>query len=126
MKRKSAIITVSALAVLAIIIAILATEDKGFALMVLLYVLPYFALSFGVYGILFGLSKNHIWLQKKRTKILNKGKGSKMVVNVIPTFAAIYGAMAISNMSDIQCVMTGLIIGTVCGVTSFFTTEKMI
>ena len=43
-----------------------------------------------------------------------------MVVNVLPTFAAIYGAMTISNMSDVQCVMTGLIIGAAWGVAAFF------
>lgn len=120
MKRKSTVITVSALAILAIMVALLVIEDKGFGLRVLLYVIPYFTLSFGTYGILLGLSKNHIWLQEKRVKMLNKGKGLKMVVNVLPTFAAIYGAMTISNMSDVQCVMTGLIIGAAWGVAAFF------
>lgn len=126
MKRKSTVITVSALAILAIMVALLAIEDKGFALRVLLYVIPYFALSFGVYGIFLGLSKKYVWLQEKRTQMLNKSRGMKMVVNVLPTFAAIYGAMTISNMSDVQCVTIGIIIGAVCGITSFFTTEKMI
>lgn len=126
MKRKSAIITVSALAVLAIIIAILATEDKGFALRILLYVISFFASSFGFYGILLGWSKKHIWLQEKRVKTLNKGKGLKMVVNALPTFAAMYVAVTISNISDAQCAIMGLVLGAVCGVTSFFTTEKKI
>ena len=126
MKRKSVVITVSALAVLAIIIAILATEDKGFASKILLYVISFFASSFGFYGILLGWSKKHIWLQEKRAKMLNKGKGLKMVVNVLPSFAAMYVAVTISNISDVQCAITGLVLGAVCGVASFFTTEKII
>mgnify|MGYP003295914901 CR=1 FL=1 len=126
MKRKSTVITVSALAILAIMVALLVIEDKGFGLRVLLYVIPYFTLSFGTYGILLGLSKNHIWLQEKRVKMLNKGKGLKMVVNVLPTFSAIYAATQAPNLTDVQCTIVGLVLGAVCGFASYFTTEKML
>ncbi len=126
MKRKLTVITISALTLLAIMVALLAIEDKGFALKVLCYVIPYFALSFGIYGILLGLSKKHIWLQEKREKMLHKSKGHKMVLNLLPTFSAIYAATQAPNLTDVQCTIVGLVLGAVCGFASFFTTEKMI
>ena len=63
MKRKSTIITVSALTILALMITVLVIKDgdSGFALKILYYVIPFFSLAFGVYGMLRGLAKNHIW-----------------------------------------------------------------
>lgn len=128
MKRKSTIITVSALTILALMITVLVIKDgdSGFALKILYYVIPFFSLAFGVYGMLRGLAKNHIWLQEKRDKMLHKSKGIKMMANLIPTFATIYGAMSISDMTDYYCVISGLLLGTVYGLASYFTTERFI
>lgn len=126
MKRKSAMITVGVCALLAIMIILLGIQNKGFALKVLCYVIPFFAVSFGVYGILLCLAEKYTWTQEKRKQILYGNKPVKVIINIIPKFAAIYAAMQVSNVTDVQCVIAGVVLGLVGGFSWYFTTEKLV
>ena len=120
-KKKSVIIV---FIILALMILTVFLDSKSAGVLILCYVIPFFASSFACFGLLTYMAGRNSGLAALRQRMITKGTKTRILLTAVPLFLVIIAAQQVFICTAAENLIRGAVLGIIFGIPTFFTNER--